>query len=1019
MGTEAVAYHEQTVVGRADDHPGQALDYYGSRGETPLRWAGAGAERLGLSGEVTVDAYRAAFNVGGFVDPVLGDRLTDTKRPGFELVVSAHKSVAILGVIGRADDMHSILDTETAATLEWLDQWFQERGGRRGRSQVRTPTSGLTYATTRHGTSRDGDPGPHDHVLVANVVEMLDTKGGFKGLDSASLRDTTEAATMVGRLASAARAVELGYAIEPDAGPSGRLRHWRIVGIPREICDLFSKRADEISEYLAESGYDSPRARAVAARKTRTVKRHTGVDELLPGWIAELEALGWTVERLSAQLSKARERLSRPAVPLSAAQIDALAASVLDVDGVLLRDRKVFTRTRLIAEIAPRLYGADPAELDRVLDRILASRAVVPLVGVVGAHEQAYATAEVLATEQAIAAHVEELAERQWPTVPHDAVASAIDAKEAQLGHALTAGQRDAVELVCRSDRAVAVIVGVAGAGKTTALDAATDALTAAGYSVIGAATSGQAARTLGTEAGIEARTVAPLLARLDQGTITVDQRTVVILDEASMTADADLLRLVVGVHRAGAKLVVVGDPRQLSSVGPGGALDAVLDRHPDIVTVLADNVRQLDPDERAALGQLRSGSVDDAVEWYVRAGRTSIAPSRVAALAGTVEAWAIDVSAGYDTVMLAWRRADVADLNRLARARADQLGLIHGRDLIAPGGRAYAAGDRVVVLAPIPDAGLVTSQRAVVTAVDKRTLTLETGDRTVTLTRQQIDAEHLDYGYATTVHRAQGATFDRAHVFADGGGRELAYVAMSRARQCTTLHAVADTAAQAIEEIETDWATDRHQRWVTQTAAPAPDTMRVRPVDVDRAALRERLHSERQRLLNLAPPDMLHDIIDANHRHTTLKESLRDLQDGHGQWRDSDAGDTARKLSKARGLRRQAEEFAGSRDMSRRDRRYWRDQTRRWTEQQDLLQQRWDQIGEPIVERLTAKLHTVDHDLNRLQFQRARREQWFRDHPDVTQRLQHVERTLEIDRTQQQLARVRAIEGHDLGMEL
>src|SRR5205085_11007507 len=130
---------------------------------------------------------------------------------------------------------------------------------------------------------------------------------------------------------------------------------------------------------------------------------------------------------------------------------------------------------------------------------------------------------------------------------------------------------------------------------------------------------------------------------------------------------------------------------------------------------------------------------------------------------------------------------------------------------------------------------GLVTSQRAVVTAIDKRTLTLDTGDRTLTLTRQQVDAEHLDHGYATTVHRAQGATFDRAHVFADGGGRELAYVAMSRARECTTLHAVADNSGQAVEDIETDWAIDRHQRWISQTAAPAPDGMRARPVDVDR----------------------------------------------------------------------------------------------------------------------------------------------------------------------------------------
>src|SRR5205823_12300058 len=141
----------------------------------------------------------------------------------------------------------------------------------------------------------------------------------------------------------------------------------------------------------------------------------------------------------------------------------------------------------------------DPSELGRVLDRILASRTVVPLVGVVGAHEQAYATAEVLATEQAIAAHVEELAERDWPTVPADVVASALRAKETELGHTLTEGQRAAVEVICCCDRAVAVIVGVAGAGKTTALDAATDALTAAGHTVLGAATSGQAARTLST----------------------------------------------------------------------------------------------------------------------------------------------------------------------------------------------------------------------------------------------------------------------------------------------------------------------------------------------------------------------------------------------------------------------------------------------------------------------------------------------------------------------------------------
>jgi TrwC relaxase len=131
MGIDEVAYHQATVIGRSDDHPGAALDYYGSRGETPLRWGGAGAAHLGLDGEVTTDAYAAAFGPGGFRLPDHRVPLVRSRRPGFELVIGAHKSVAALGVLGHADAMHSILDVETAATMATLDAWFQQRGGRR------------------------------------------------------------------------------------------------------------------------------------------------------------------------------------------------------------------------------------------------------------------------------------------------------------------------------------------------------------------------------------------------------------------------------------------------------------------------------------------------------------------------------------------------------------------------------------------------------------------------------------------------------------------------------------------------------------------------------------------------------------------------------------------------------------------------------------------------------------------------------------------------------------------------
>jgi conjugative relaxase-like TrwC/TraI family protein len=809
MGVEQVAYHEATVLGREDDHAGQAVDYYGSRGETPLRWGGVGADRLGLEGEVTREVYRLAYGPGGFRDPLTGQQLVRTRRPGFEVVASAHKSLSLLGVVGRADDMHGIHDAQTAGTMGWLDAWAKTRGGRRGRASVATPTSGLVYAVTRHGTSREGDPHLHDHVLIANVCEMRDVKGGYKALFSAQLRDLTEAATMVGRLHSAAKAIELGYAIEPDPGRSGRARAWRIAGIPTEVCEIFAKRSDQIADYLDELGYKSYRARNVAARRNRPIKRGTGTDQLLPRWSAEFEAHGWTLDRLVASLDQARRTCRGLARPLTDAEIDRLAANLLDPEGAFLAHWKIFDRARLIAEIAPWLYGHHPAELDRVVDRVLASKVVVPLIGIAGASDQPYTASTVLATEHTIAHALERLTTRRSAVVVADVVERITGAKEKELGHQLSAGQRRAVGRICGSGRAIDVIVGVAGSGKTTALDVAARALETGGYQVLGTATSGQAARTLGRQARLPSRTTRSLIWRLDHGELTLDQRTIVVLDEASLTSDVDIARLLLCVERAGSKLVIVGDPRQLAPVGPGGALQALLDRHPEIVTVLNQNLRQRDPTERTALHHLRAGNVDAAVAYYVANRRIRIGPTRTETLAAMVDAWGADTAAGHETLMLAWRRSSVADLNRLARIRAEQLGGLVGPDVETPDGRSFAVGDLVVTLAPNYEGQLVTSQRGRVVAIDQRarTLTLATADgRRVILRGEALDADHLDHGYALTVHREQGATADRTHYLAEGGGCELAYVAMTRARGPSIVHAVADDLGQAIEDITHDW---------------------------------------------------------------------------------------------------------------------------------------------------------------------------------------------------------------------
>jgi conjugative relaxase-like TrwC/TraI family protein len=112
-------------------------------------------------------------------------------------------------------------------------------------------------------------------VLIANLVEMRDERGGREGLDTAVIHDLLHAATMVGRLSAARRAFELGFAIEADPGPSGKLGHWLIAGIPTVACELFSKRSAEIEASVESTGYGTYQARQVAARNTHRAKRHT------------------------------------------------------------------------------------------------------------------------------------------------------------------------------------------------------------------------------------------------------------------------------------------------------------------------------------------------------------------------------------------------------------------------------------------------------------------------------------------------------------------------------------------------------------------------------------------------------------------------------------------------------------------------------------------------------------------------------------------------------------------------
>jgi len=361
------------------------------------------------------------------------------------------------------------------------------------------------------------------------------------------------------------------------------------------------------------------------------------------------------------------------------------------------------------------------------------------------------------------------------------------------------------------------------------------------------------------------------------------------------------------------------------------------------------------------------------------------------------VDAWAADTVAGHDTLMLAWRRASVADLNRLARVRAEQLGWLTGPDLVTPDGRGYAAGDPVVTLAPNHRGELVTSQRGRVVAIDQRaqTLTMVTDDgRRVALAGAEIAKDHLDHGYALTVHREQGATADRTHYLAEGGGRELAYVAMSRARGPSIVHAVADNLDQAIEDITHDWSSDRSQRWVTRTAQPGIDpTIGVLPADPN--AKRARLVTELAALDRLGPPSVRADLIAARRELDRIRRDRQDLDRGTGRWVRTPAGRASGQLGRVRQERRAAEDHARM-AVGRRERHHWRRLAQVAAAAEARAQQAWTTHVGPVADRLDRGIVMAEHRVADLEGQRAFRGRWLAEHPQLARRVEHARRELQ-----------------------
>jgi Ti-type conjugative transfer relaxase TraA len=469
-----------------------------------------------------------------------------------------------------------------------------------------------------------------------------------------------------------------------------------------------------------------------------------------------------------------------------------------------------------------------------------------------GRGEDRFTTREMIEAEQRLHRAAELMAGRERHAV-NDRHRMAALAHAEQRGLALSGEQVDALAHVT-DGRDLSIVVGYAGTGKSAMLGVAREVWEAADYEVRGVALSGIAAENLESGSGVSSRTIASLEHGWEQGRDLLRSRDVLVIDEAGMVGTRQLERVLSHAAEVGAKIVLVGDPRQLQSIEAGAAFRSI---HEHLGGAEIGQVRRQSEDwQREATRDLATGRTGAAIHAYDAHGMVHEAVSREQARGDLIDRWNRDRQGSPDKtrIILTHTNEEVRALNEAARMRMRAAGDLGDevRAKVERGERHFSTGDRVMFLQNERGLGVKNGTLGTIEQVSAQSMNVQTDDgRSVYFDLK--DYNRIDHGYAATIHKAQGMTVDRAHVLVTPGmDAHGSYVALSRHRDGVDLHYGRDDFANQ-DRLTRTLSRDRSKEMASdyERADPAQDyaerrgiTFRKRVAEIVRKVVPEKVRN-------------------------------------------------------------------------------------------------------------------------------------------------------------------------------